>query len=98
MTGLGDTDLDLVLGGADGTLKYFQHDGAAEGAAGTFTEKTGGDNPFAGVDAGEFSAPTFTDVTESARACSYYTCTQFSAGSKLGSPGGGLYQCGCTSV
>ena len=43
----GDGDLDLVLGGADGTLRYFANNGT------DFLEETGASNPFDGVDVTE---------------------------------------------
>ncbi|MDO6481754.1 FG-GAP-like repeat-containing protein [Shimia thalassica] len=52
-----DGDLDLVVGGQDGTLLGFVSDGA-----GGFTELTGTDNPFDGLDVGSFSAPSFGDL------------------------------------
>ncbi|HEY1961534.1 MAG TPA: VCBS repeat-containing protein, partial [Rhizomicrobium sp.] len=51
-----DGDMDLVVGGTDGTLHYFKDN------AGTYVEQTGGSNPFNGIDAGADSAPTFVDI------------------------------------
>ena len=50
-----DTDLELVIGETDGTLKYYDLVGT------TWTEQTGSDNPFSGIDVGVFSAPIFAD-------------------------------------
>lgn len=52
-----DSDLDLIVGGADGRLKFFRNDGLAG-----FVELTGGDNPLDGVDSGLLSAPEFADL------------------------------------
>ena len=46
-----------MLGNAEGTLQYFQNDGN-----GNFTEQTGADNPFDGVDVGSNSTPTLGEV------------------------------------
>ena len=51
-----DKRLDLVIGGANGKLKYYQ---ATETS---FEEKTGDDNPFNSIDVGKFSAPVFADL------------------------------------
>ena len=58
----GDSNLDLVLGALDGTLKYFLNESAGDII--TFTEQTGTDNPFSGFDVGGYSTPTFADVDE----------------------------------
>jgi hypothetical protein len=50
-----DGDTDLVVGNADGTLAYFRNDG------GTFTPRTGTDNPFNGIDVGTNAKPVFVD-------------------------------------
>ena len=51
-----DNRLDLVIGGIDGKLKYYQ---ATETS---FEEKTGDGNPFNDIDVGEFSSPVFADL------------------------------------
>lgn len=51
-----DSDLDLIVGGADGRLKYFRNDGLSG-----FMELVGEDNPLDGVDSGLLSAPEFAD-------------------------------------
>ena len=56
----GDGDLDAVVGETIGTLSYFENTGSA--AAPAFTERTGADNPFDGVDVGLDSAPGFADI------------------------------------
>ena len=52
----GDSDLDLVIGDNNGVLNFYRNDG------GTFTERTGSDNPFDGIDIGNDSVPTFVDL------------------------------------
>ncbi|MCB1500149.1 MAG: VCBS repeat-containing protein [Bauldia sp.] len=59
----GDGDLDLVVGEIGGTLHTFENVGTANSPA--FSELSGTDNPFAGVDVSAtwgYSAPTFADV------------------------------------
>jgi CSLREA domain-containing protein len=51
-----DGDLDLVVGAADGTLRYFKH------TASGYVEQTGASNPFNAIDVGNNSAPAFADV------------------------------------
>ena len=55
-----DGGFDLVVGQEDGTLLYFEHSADADGAQ--FIERTGADNPFGTLDAGDFSAPTFAQI------------------------------------
>ena len=45
----GDGDMDLILGGASGELKYFENTGHRHSAG--FTERTGVANPFDGLGA-----------------------------------------------
>ena len=59
-----DGDVDLVLGSADGTLRYFQSSG---GLTPAFTEQTGAANPFDGIDVGERSAPFVFDLNGDGR-------------------------------
>ncbi|WP_369178915.1 FG-GAP-like repeat-containing protein [Candidatus Thiodubiliella endoseptemdiera] len=56
----GDGDLDLVAGKDDGTLKYYQNTGTTSSPA--YEAKTGGNNPFNGIDVGIYSAPTLADI------------------------------------
>jgi Ca2+-binding RTX toxin-like protein len=56
----GDGDLDLVVGKGDGTLNYYKNTGSA--IAPSYTEQTGSNNPFNGIDIGSLSAPTFADI------------------------------------
>jgi uncharacterized protein (DUF2141 family) len=56
----GDGDLDAVVGGDAGVLKYYENTGTA--SAPVFTERTGSANPFNGIDIGIFSAPGFVDM------------------------------------
>ncbi|WP_044169973.1 FG-GAP-like repeat-containing protein, partial [Kamptonema formosum] len=51
-----DGDLDAFIGEADGNIYFYRND------SGTFTEVTGSDNPFDGVDVGSYSTPTFADI------------------------------------
>jgi len=57
----GDGDLDLVVGTSDGRLRSFNKDDGASRFL-RFTELTGADNPFDGIDVGENSAPSFVDL------------------------------------
>jgi Ca2+-binding RTX toxin-like protein len=56
----GDGDLDLIVGERDGNLNYFKNIGSA--IAPRYVEQTGTDNPFAGVQIGTYSTPTFADI------------------------------------
>jgi hypothetical protein len=56
----GDGDLDIVVGSLSGPLRYFENTGTVTGAA--FTERTGTDNPFDGINPGSFSKPSLADV------------------------------------
>ncbi len=61
----GDGDLDLVAGGLDGLLRYYENTGDPSSPA--FTERTGADNPIQGQSVGGGqgqSAPTLADVDE----------------------------------
>ena len=51
-----DGDMDAVIGNINGVLRAFENIG------GTFTELTGGANPFNGVDVGFLAAPSFFDL------------------------------------
>ena len=51
----GDGDFDALVGEDNGTLNYFQNIGSAIAPA--FTERTGTDNPFNGVDVGSTARP-----------------------------------------
>lgn len=52
-----DSDLDLIVGGADGRLRYFRNEGLAG-----FVAQTGIDNPFDSVDTGLLSVPELVDL------------------------------------
>ena len=56
----GDGDLDLVVGENRGNLDFYENTGTA--SAPTYTVRTGTANPFNGIDAVRFSAPTFADI------------------------------------
>ncbi|MGL4637046.1 MAG: beta strand repeat-containing protein [Beijerinckiaceae bacterium] len=56
----GDGDQDMLVGEADGTLRYFRNTGTA--VAPTFTEQVGVANPFNGIDVDFDSAPIFADL------------------------------------
>jgi hypothetical protein len=55
-----DGDTDLVVGNADGTLSYYENTGTTSSP--TFTEQTGTNNPFNGIDVGSASTPNFADL------------------------------------
>ena len=53
-------DLDLVVGGEDGRLKYFKNTGSSTKPE--FEERTESENPFDGIDVGFRSAPVLGDL------------------------------------
>jgi hypothetical protein len=55
-----DDDIDVFIGGNDGTLYYYENTGSANSPI--FAQRTGTDNPFDGVDVGYNSAPAFADI------------------------------------
>ena len=66
-----DSDLELVVGSGDGTLKYYDLVGSDTDDDGTddtwtWTEKTGAGNPFNDIDVGTFSNPVFANLTSDA--------------------------------
>ena len=56
----GDGDLDAVVGENTGVLNFFENTGSATAPA--FVERTGAANPFANLDAGVRSSPSFGDL------------------------------------
>lgn len=59
----GDGDLDLLAGAHDGTLSYFRNTGSVD--APTFSEQSGADDPFDGIDTGDVSAkPGLVDLDD----------------------------------
>ena len=50
----GDSDLELVIGSRDGFLRLYDK------VNGTWTEKTGSNNPWSGANVGSYTNPTFT--------------------------------------
>jgi hypothetical protein len=55
-----DGDKDLFIGNSAGTLLYYKNTGTL--GAPVFTAQTGVNNPFNGVDVGNESAPSFSDL------------------------------------
>ncbi|MEM8488821.1 MAG: VCBS repeat-containing protein, partial [Bacteroidota bacterium] len=55
-----DGDYDVFLGASNGGLVYFENTGSASSA--TFVQRTGGSNPFNGVDVGSYSSVNFVDI------------------------------------
>jgi hypothetical protein len=55
-----DGDLDLLVGQADGSFRYFENTGDPTNAA--FLQRTGAANPLDGQDAGDDSAPALGDA------------------------------------
>ncbi|WP_417449880.1 VCBS domain-containing protein [Kordiimonas sp.] len=53
----GDIDLFVGFGNAGAGIRFWENDGS-----GDFTEQTGANNPFNGVDFGTRAAPTFADI------------------------------------
>ena len=56
----GDGDLDLVAGGTDGTLRYFENTGTASVPG--YVERFDAANPFDAIDVGSQSTPSFADL------------------------------------
>ena len=56
----GDGDLDLIAGGQDGALAWFENTGTASAPA--FTQRTGTDNPLDGISMNANSAPELADL------------------------------------
>ncbi|MCC1494328.1 FG-GAP-like repeat-containing protein [Cognatishimia sp. F0-27] len=56
----GDGDLDLVVGDLSGVFLAWRN--GTDGTSGSFTQLTGSDNPFSGLDIGGFSSPVFIDL------------------------------------
>ena len=56
----GDGDLDLVIGETSGNLNYYENTGTA--SVPIYTERTDTDNPWNGIDVGNFSNPAFADI------------------------------------
>lgn len=54
-----DGDLDLFMGESTGKIHYYENIGNAK--IPEFSERTGGLNPFDGIDTGVYATPTFTD-------------------------------------
>ncbi len=54
--------VDLFIGNDDGTISYFENTGTA--AQPVFVPRLDADNPFDGVDVGNYAAPTFADVDD----------------------------------
>jgi hypothetical protein len=55
-----DGKLDLLIGEGSGNINFFLNTGSSTVPA--FTEKTGADNPFNGVNLGSNSSPAFADI------------------------------------
>ena len=55
-----DGDMDAFIGEDGGTIKYYKNTGTA--IAPTFTEQTGTNNLFNGVDVGNLAKPSFVDL------------------------------------
>ena len=56
----GDGDLDLIAGGRDGALAWFENTGTVSAPA--FTQRTGTDNPLDGISMNANSAPELADL------------------------------------
>jgi len=52
-----DMDDDLIIGGEDGMIRYYSKEGPND-----YIELTGPDNPFNGIDVGDYSSPAFADI------------------------------------
>ncbi|MDZ8023156.1 MAG: FG-GAP-like repeat-containing protein, partial [Nostoc sp. DedQUE11] len=56
----GDGDFDAVVGAESGNLNYYLNTGSATNPI--YTEQTGSNNPFNGIDLGQYSRPTLVDI------------------------------------
>jgi Ca2+-binding RTX toxin-like protein len=56
----GDSKLDVVIGNILGQIKYYKNTGTANRPS--FSEQTGGNNPFNNVKVDYFSAPSMVDI------------------------------------
>ena len=56
----GDGDADLIVGGENGLIYYFENTGAPGNPR--FTQRMGNANPMDGVDVGAYSKPVFVDL------------------------------------
>jgi FG-GAP-like repeat/Secretion system C-terminal sorting domain len=55
-----DGDMDVIIGGADGTIAYYENTGSATVPA--FTNQVGAANPFNGIVLTDYTAPSFADI------------------------------------
>ena len=53
----GDGHLDLIVGNENGNIRYYENNGSN-----SFTQQTGGSNPFNGIDVGFISTPVIVDL------------------------------------
>ncbi len=58
----GDGRLDAIVGGEDGTLKYYKN--TSTDIALTFAEQTGSKNPISSIDVGGYSSPSLIDLNQ----------------------------------
>jgi hypothetical protein len=58
----GDGDLDLVVGGSDGALTYFENTGSA--TAPVFVERAGNANPLEALALPDYTSPTIGDFDD----------------------------------
>ncbi|MEO0538560.1 MAG: VCBS domain-containing protein [Cyanobacteria bacterium P01_A01_bin.123] len=56
----GDGDLDALVGEYSGNLNYFENTSSATNPV--YEQQTGADNPFNGIDLGNYSTPTLADI------------------------------------
>ena len=56
----GDSDLDLIVGANDGSLRYFANTGSAQ--VPSFVPRTGSANPFSGINVGANASPALADL------------------------------------
>jgi hypothetical protein len=55
-----DSDLDVFIGTADGTVKYYENTGTADSP--NFVQRFEPNTPLHGIDVGDHSVPTFIDI------------------------------------
>ena len=56
--------MDLIMGTQSGSAEYWKNTGSTGSLNSAFTKQTGSDDPFAGINIGEYAAPIFYDMDD----------------------------------